>query len=351
MPVSIYQNKTILITGHTGFKGSWLAALLHKSGANVIGFSDRIFQFPNHFEFLKLDMISVFGDIRDLSALKKTIDTYKPEIVFHFAAQALVRESYANPIETLTTNIIGTANVFEACRASDYVRAIVNVTSDKCYQNDELAKPFTERDCLGGNDVYSVSKACAEIVTSAYRKSFYNSENQTNTLIATMRAGNVIGGGDWAADRLIPDIVRSISGGKTLKIRNPNAVRPWQHVLDPLRAYLLVGEQLLLGNSQFAQAWNVAPLSSETHSVGEVVTLIKKQWDVFDFEYDTAQQPHEAGVLRLDSEALHTALNWQPVWNFEQSIEQTTAWYKAFYENTEIITEKQIDIFLNYENR
>ena len=275
----IYNNKTVLVTGHTGFKGSWLCFWLIQMGAKVIGYSLEPPTSPNHFELLNLDMVSVIGDIRDSNRLNAVFAQYQPEIVFHLAAQPLVRLSYKEPVETFETNVIGTLKVFEACRNTKSVRAIVNITSDKCYENKEWVWGYRENDPMGGYDPYSASKGCAELVTSSYRNSFFNVNEygkSHNVLLASCRAGNVIGGGDWAKDRLMTDIMVAVSEGKKVVIRNPRATMPWQHVLEPLSGYLMLGQKLLEGKKEFAQAWNFGPGEQGAITVKEVVENIKK---------------------------------------------------------------------------
>jgi CDP-glucose 4,6-dehydratase len=351
---NIYQNKNVLITGHTGFKGSWLVAFLKKLGANVIGFALEPQTNPNHFSLLNPDIISEIGDIRDKNSVNQIIKKYQPEIVFHLAAQALVRKSYFNPIETLETNIIGTANIFEACKNQKSVKAIVNITSDKCYENRETEKPYIETDILGGFDIYSASKACSEIITNSYTNSFFNIEKyktEHNILIATMRAGNVIGGGDWADDRIIPDIMRSIEKGEELIIRNPMSTRPWQHVLEPLAAYLLIGQKLLEEKKEFAKAWNVADINNEVHSVKELVDIIKFKWNKFNFSESKTENLHEAKMLLLDSSALNKQTGWQNIWNFNETIQNTIDWYKEFYDNKTLLTKFQLNKYIDYAKK
>jgi CDP-glucose 4,6-dehydratase len=338
----MYNNKKVLITGHTGFKGSWLALWLSQMGANVTGYSLQPPTEPNHFQLLDLNINSVFGDIRDTDKLKEVFRKQQPEIVFHLAAQAIVRLSYNNPVETLTSNVMGTVNVLEAAKSIGTVRAIVNVTSDKCYENREWPWGYREIDALGGYDPYSASKGCAEIVTSCWRNSFFNLTaygNTHQTLLASVRAGNVIGGGDWAADRLIPDIMRAVHQNEKVKIRNPQATRPWQHVLEPLSGYLLLGQKLLEGRKEFAEAWNFGPSEEGNVTVGEIVHLVKRVWPKIDYEINQPpNQPHEAGLLRLDCSKARTKLNWIPAWTGNDAIEKTTLWYKAFYESNKILS-------------
>lgn len=338
----IYQNRKVLITGHTGFKGSWLALWLTQMGAKITGYSLQPPTEPNHFQVLDLDSNSIIGDIRDADKLKQVFKEKQPEIVFHLAAQAIVRQSYREPLDTLTSNVIGTANVLEAARTCDSVRAIVIVTSDKCYENKEWEWGYREVDALGGYDPYSASKGCAEIITSCWRNSFFNLKDYGNThqtLLASARAGNVIGGGDWAQDRLIPDIMRAVHQNEKVKIRNPNATRPWQHVLEPLSGYLLLGQKLLEGRNEFADAWNFGPSEEENVSVGEIVHLVKKVWPKIDYEINQMpDQPHEAGLLRLDCSKARAKLKWSPVWDGIDTIEKTTLWYKNFYEYGKILS-------------
>jgi len=331
-----YSGKKVLITGHTGFKGSWLAYWLLKMGANVIGFSDQILEEPNHYNLLDLEnqLISVTGNINDESIVKNLIDKESPDIVFHLAAQPLVRLSYKEPIDTLKTNIIGTANLLEAVRASS-VKGVIIVTTDKCYENKELGNSFIEEDKLGGYDPYSASKAAAEIIVSAYRNSFFNLESygkKHNTLLATARAGNVIGGGDWASDRLIPDLMRNASNRTIVEIRSPYATRPWQHVLEPLAGYLLLGQRLLEGKKEFASSWNFGPTKEGSMSVGEIVGLASDCWSAVQFEISEIKQLlHEAKFLHLDCSKAANLLKWQPLWSTNTSVSKTIEWYKKFY--------------------
>jgi CDP-glucose 4,6-dehydratase len=309
----LYNGRTVLMTGHTGFKGSWLAYWLHRLGAKVIGYSLPAPTEPNHFELLNLDIISIRGDIRDLNKLNETFTTFKPEIVFHLAAQPLVRFSYENPIETYETNVIGTLKVLEACRKAN-VKAIVNITSDKAYENKEWIWGYRENDPMGGYDPYSSSKGAADILASSYRSSYFNPDQYGkthHTLLATCRAGNVIGGGDWAKDRLVTDIILSASQGKKVSIRNPKATRPWQHVLEPLSGYLLVGQKLLEGKRDFGEAWNFGPSDEGGITVEEVVKNVKKYWDKIDYEINCDLQGlHEANLLKLDCSKAHILLKW-----------------------------------------
>lgn len=337
---SVYQNKRVLITGHTGFKGSWLALWLSQLGAKITGYSLQPPTEPNHFQLLGLKINSIIGDIRDTDKLTQVFKEQQPEIIFHLAAQAIVRLSYKDPLETFTSNVVGMVNVLEAARSTGTVRAIVNVTSDKCYENQEWPWGYREIDALGGFDPYSASKGCAEIVTNCWRNSFFNSKDYGSahqTLLASARAGNVIGGGDWASDRLIPDIMRAVSQNEKVKIRNPHATRPWQHVLEPLSGYLLLGRMLLEGRQEYAGAFNFGPSGEENVSVGEIVHLVKKFWPKIDYEISQApNQPHEAGLLKLDCSKARTTLKWKPVWTGRDTFEKTALWYKNFYESGKI---------------
>ena len=345
----IYKGKTVLVTGHTGFKGSWLVYWLQKMGANVIGYSLPTPTSPNHFELLDLNITSIIGDIRDLEKLDETFSLYKPEIVFHLAAQPLVRLSYENPIETYETNVIGTLKVFETCR-KHHVKAIVNITSDKAYENKEWIWGYRENDPMGGYDPYSSSKGCADILANSYRNSYFNLEDYKKThqtLLATCRAGNVIGGGDWAQDRLMTDIMLSVSQGKKVSIRNPKATRPWQHVLEPLSGYLLIGQKLLEEKVAFAEAWNFGPSDEGSICVEEVVKHVKKHWDAIDYEIQCdPKQLHEANLLKLDCSKAHIKLHWKDVWNSEKTFEKTVKWYKAFYENSKILSQEDLESYV-----
>lgn len=346
----IYQNKTVLVTGHTGFKGSWLVYWLTRMGANVIGYSLEAPTNPNHISFLHLNITSILGDIRDMSALDQTFETYKPDIVFHLAAQPLVRFSYENPIDTYETNVMGTLKVFETCRKYN-VKAIINITSDKAYENKEWLWGYRENDPMGGYDPYSSSKGCADLLASSYRNSYFNLNEYKkthNTLLASCRAGNVIGGGDWAKDRLITDIMLSISQNKTINIRNPHAIRPWQHVLEPLSGYLHVGQKLLEGRPEFGEAWNFGPSDEKIISVEDVVKNIKKYWDkaVYAVNPDESKL-HEANFLRLDCSKAYAALKWNNVWDSNMTFEKTAKWYKSFYENNaKILTKDDLESYV-----
>ncbi|RXK06450.1 CDP-glucose 4,6-dehydratase [Halarcobacter ebronensis] len=346
----IYKDKTVLVTGHTGFKGSWLSFWLHKMGAKVIGYSLETPTNPSHIELLALDIISIIGDIRDLDKLNEVFDEYKPDIVFHLAAQPLVRLSYENPIETYETNVIGTLKVFEACRKHN-LKVIVNITSDKAYENKEWIWGYRENDPMGGYDPYSSSKGCADLLASSYRNSYFNLKEYKkthNTLLATCRAGNVIGGGDWAKDRLITDIMVSVSLNKKVSIRNPYATRPWEHVLEPLSGYLHIGQKLLEEKKEFAQAWNFGPSDEGSITVEEVVKNVKKHWNKIDYEINKdSNQFHEAKLLKLDCSKAHIKLKWKDVWDSDTTFEKTVKWYKAYYEeDKKVLTQKDLESYI-----
>lgn len=331
----IYKDKTVLVTGHTGFKGSWLVYWLNLMGAKVVGYSLEAPTTPNHIGLLDLDIISVIGDIRDLDKLNQTFKKYKPEIVFHLAAQPLVRLSYDDPIDTYEINVLGTLKVLEACRKNN-VKAIVNVTSDKAYENKEWIWGYRENDPMGGYDPYSSSKGCADLLANSYRNSYFNTKDYKkshNTLLASCRAGNVIGGGDWAKDRLITDIMLSVSSNKKVSIRSPRATRPWQHVLEPLSGYLHIGQKLLEEKVEFSSAWNFGPSDEGSITVEEVVKNVKNYWDKIDYEIDEdPNQLHEANLLKLDCSKAHMVLKWKDVWDSDTTFKKTVKWYKSFYE-------------------
>ncbi len=348
---NIYKNKKVLITGHTGFKGSWLALWLSKLGAKVIGHSLPAPSEPNHFELLNLNLNSIIGDIRDKDKLEKIFNKHQPEIVFHLAAQPIVRKSYLDPIETYETNVMGTLNVFEACRFSSSVKAIVNITSDKCYENKEWIWGYRENEPMGGYDIYSSSKGCAELLTASYRNSFFNVKDFGKThqiLLASCRAGNVIGGGDWAEDRLIPDIMRATSKGEQVIIRNPEATRPWQHVLEPLNGYLLLGQKLLEKEVQFSDAWNFGPNGDEGNlSVLNVVENMKSFWSSIKYEVEENKNNiHEANLLKLDCSKANSILKWKSIWDNKTTFEKTANWYKEFYEGKKCLSEFDLDNYL-----
>lgn len=349
--LEIYKNKRVFVTGHTGFKGTWLCSFLDSLGAIHAGYSLEPNTIPSHFQLLNSNYVSTIGDISDITALKESIRQFQPEILFHLAAQSLVRESYKNPLNTYQTNVMGTLNVLESVRECSSIKAVVIITTDKVYENKEWVYPYRENDQLGGYDMYSSSKACAEILTKSYQSSYYNLEEykkKHEVLIATARAGNVIGGGDWSTDRLFPDMIKATVDKITTKIRNPYAIRPWQHVLDCLNGYLLLGEKLLKENQEFANAWNFAPYSFESKTVCEVAEMSSSIWQDIKIEYiQTGNEYHEANLLKLDNTKAISSLGWKPKWNTEKAIEQTVNWYKEYYLKGNLLTYKQIEEFLS----
>lgn len=346
----IYKDKKVLITGYTGFKGSWLAQWLHLMGAKVYGYALAPPSNPSHFEVLDLKINGQEGDIRDYLRLLSFVNEVKPDIVFHLAAQALVRSSYNDPIETYSTNVIGTLNLFEVCKKVESVKAIINVTSDKCYDNKEWIWGYREIDNMGGFDPYSSSKGCAEILTHSFRNSYFNLseyDKSHTVLLASARAGNVIGGGDWATDRLIPDIIKAASINKSVIIRSPKATRPWQHVLEPLSGYLTLGWRLLEGKKEYAEGWNFGPDINCNLKVEEVVNLSKHYWDSIKIEYkQNTSATHEANLLMLDCSKANKLLNWKPVWNINETVENTINWYKEYYTNKKVNTDINISEYI-----
>lgn len=347
----IYAGKRVLLTGHTGFKGSWLSFWLTQLGAEVLGYALEPNTNPSHFSMLSIPMESVIGDIRDSKNLSDVFKRFQPEIVFHLAAQPLVRLSYHEPVETFQTNIMGTVNVLESCRQTPSVRSMINITSDKCYENKEWVWGYRENDPMGGYDPYSASKGCSELITFAYRNSFFNPDeygSRHNILVASVRAGNVIGGGDWAKDRIITDLMESVSQGKKLHIRNPQATRPWQHVLDPLSGYLLLGQKLLEGNKEFGEAWNFGPSDDAAIPVVQMAQEMQKLWDNIDYQIEqNKDNPHEAGLLKLDCSKARMKLKWKGVWESRITFTKTIEWYRKFYEDEQVITENQLKEYLS----
>lgn len=340
---NIYNGRRILVTGHTGFKGSWLALWLQKLGANVAGISLDPETTPNHWDVLSMDLPDHRVDIRDSESTTKIISEAAPEIVFHLAAQPLVRRSYLDPLETWSTNVVGTATVLNACRKADSLRAIVVVTTDKVYANKNWHWGYRETDPLGGHDPYSASKACSEIVAASFRSAFFYEEN--SPLLATVRAGNVIGGGDWSEDRLIPDLVRAATSKQTLEIRSPNATRPWQHVLECLSGYLMIGQKLLEGHREFASEWNFGPERSDNRRVIEILDILKSCWTDIRWNTATQPQPHEAALLHLDNSKAKSLLGWNPVWTLETTLQATAEWYRSYHDDEKVLTENQLDLF------
>jgi len=334
--MDFWRGKKVLITGHTGFKGSWLSLWLKKNGAEVVGYSLAPPTSPSLFHIggIEKKMHSVEGDIRDIKSLSRIINEYRPEIVFHMAAQPLVRLSYSDPVETYNTNIMGTVNVLEAVRQSDSVKVLVNITSDKCYENQEWYWGYREIDPMGGFDPYSSSKGCAELVTAAYRRSFFSSENNGEhpvPVVATVRAGNVIGGGDWAMDRLVPDIMGAILTGDAPLIRYPNAIRPWQHVLEPLNGYLMLAQKMWSEGDKYAGAWNFGPSDDDARPVSWIADQLTKQWGGGAMWLnDNQAHPHEAKYLKLDCSKAKGVLQWKPKMELSTTLQWIVEWYKAY---------------------
>jgi CDP-glucose 4,6-dehydratase len=327
---NVYAGRRVLVTGHTGFKGSWLCLWLQGLGADVSGLSLDPDTTPSHWSLLALDEIADWRmDLRDATRVREVLDDVQPEIIFHLAAQPLVRRSYREPLTTFDTNVIGLVHLLEGVRQTPSVRVLVNATTDKVYAEQERPAGYAESDPLGGHDPYSTSKACAELVSECYRKSFF----QTGVRISTARAGNVIGGGDWADERLVPDIVRALTSGQSLHVRNPNAVRPWQHVLEPLAGYLRIGQKLWEDGQSSEGAWNLGPHGLANLPVSQIIELSHSVWPGFEVEAVPGEHPHEAQVLQLDSTRAANELGWRSVWDARQTIERTMRWYRAYYEN------------------
>ena len=332
----VYKGKQILITGHTGFKGSWLSLWLKELGADVIGYALEPPTKPNLFEALSLNekITHIISDIRDEEHLISVFEKYQPEFVFHLTAQPLVKLSYKEPKLTYETNVMGTVNVLEAVRKTNSVRVCIIVTSDKCYENKEWVYGYRETDPMGGYDPYSSSKGCAELVTSAYIRSFFNPEDygkSHNVALSSVRAGNVIGGGDWGEDRLIPDCVRALSQNKTIVVRNPQATRPWQYVLEPLSGYLLLGALMYEDGAKYSGPWNFGPNDESILTVEELVKLVIKYGGSGSYTIDTSSHPHEAGLLKLDASKARALLGWKPIYDVYEAVEKTINWYKNFY--------------------
>jgi CDP-glucose 4,6-dehydratase len=333
--VKTWQGRRVFLTGHTGFKGSWLALWLSTLGAQIRGYSLDPYTEPNMFNLASVGKVveDIRGNIRDYARLEASITEFKPEVVFHLAAQPIVRRSYADPVGTYATNIMGTVHLMEAIRKTPSVRSVVCVTTDKCYQNQEWIWPYRESDRLGGYDPYASSKACAEIVSAAYRTSFFPIErvHEHHVAVATARAGNVIGGGDWSEDRLIPDLVRGFSSGQPVLIRRPNAIRPWQHVLEPLQGYMMLAQELLAQHAKFATAYNFGPGDEDIWPVERIATKLVHMWGKgASWVRDSVPSVHEDHILRLDASKARVELGWQPRLKIEAALEWTMAWYQAW---------------------
>jgi len=333
---TFWKGRRVFITGHTGFKGGWLALWLSEIGAEVHGYSLAPSTASNFYAATSLaDRLAsnTIADIRDADALNAAVASAAPEIVLHLAAQPLVRHSYIAPVETYSVNVIGTINLFESIRQTTSVKAVVNVTTDKCYENRERSEPYAEDEALGGYDPYSSSKACSEIVTAAYRHSFLARQG---VALASARAGNVIGGGDWSADRLLPDFLRAIDAGETLSIRYPHAVRPWQHVLEPISGYLKLAEKLHAENFAFAEAWNFGPEEADSRPVEWLIDNLCRRVPGASWQREEAPQPHEAGTLKLDSSKAQRRLNWRPRWTLDQALARTVDWHLAWRDGADV---------------
>ena len=334
-----FHNKKVLVTGNTGFKGSWLTLWLKHLGADVTGYSLAPDTHPSHWETLHLDCASYTADIRDVQKLESVFKEVSPDIVFHLAAQPLVRLSYQEPLDTWSTNVLGTANVLNACRGLSNLTGVVVVTTDKVYENTEHGLPFSEEQRLGGADPYSASKAACELVVQSFRKSFFQSDGP---LVASVRAGNVIGGGDWARDRLIPDIVKASNDQSPLKVRYPDAVRPWQHVLDSISGYLCLGQSMLSRDTVCEGAWNFGPNTEQIVSVGEMLKAMKVHWPELKWEVQENASLPESKLLRLNSDKAKRKLGWQPIWELSKTVEHTAKWYQQFYASNTLASKEQL---------
>jgi len=340
----IYAGRRVLVTGHTGFKGSWLVYWLRAMGAQVSGLALDPDTQPSHWQLLALGEVDDHRlDLRDATAVRELVQAARPEFVFHLAAQPLVRRSYREPVATFAANVMGLVNLLEAVRACPSVRVVVNATTDKVYEEQAGTRGYNESDPLGGHDPYSTSKACAELVSACYRKSYFGEDSPVR--LATARAGNVIGGGDWAEDRLVPDLVRAATAGQALRIRNPESTRPWQHALDPLAGYLRLG-QALLEDEANAQAWNFGPDAEGEVAVRELAARLHSHWPHLQVALDENARPHEAAILRLDCSKAKRQLGWRPVWNLDEGLRRTAGWYRAFHEDGRLRTGSDLEDFV-----
>lgn len=346
----IYAGRRVLVTGHTGFKGSWLTLWLRKLGADVAGLALDPDTQPSHWSLLGLhDVLDHRVDLRDADAVHTIFDRHRPEIVFHLAAQPLVRRSYHDPVGTFAINVMGLVHLLEAVRRCPSVRVLVNATTDKVYAEPAATDGYRETNPLGGHDPYSSSKACAELVTDCYRKSFFSTQGSM-VRTATARAGNVIGGGDWAKDRLVPDLVRAAASNQSLQIRNPSAVRPWQHVLEPLSGYLLLGQRLW-NNADFTGAWNFGPDTAGEISVQQIAAQLGAHWPALRIEHDRTAQPHEAAILRLNCDKARQQLAWHPVWDVDSMLARTADWYRNLHESDRVCSADDISAYVDDARR
>jgi CDP-glucose 4,6-dehydratase len=352
MNKQFWKNRRVFLSGHTGFKGGWLSLWLQQLGAEITGYALAPPTQPNLFEVANIEsgMNSIIGDVRDGNTLKRAVSEACPEVVIHMAAQPLVRYSYSNPEETYSTNVMGLVNLLEAVRTTPGIKSFVNVTSDKCYENKEWPWGYRENDPMGGYDPYSNSKGCAELITACYRNTYFNPEkySEHGVAIASARAGNVIGGGDWAEDRLVPDMIRAISKGESVEIRNPDAIRPWQHVLEPLSGYLKLVEKLHSNGTDFSEGWNFGPHDNEAKTVSWTIERLTQIWGSgAKWSRDHQQHPHEATYLKLDCSKAHSRLDWHPAWNIDLTLEKIVEWHKAFNQGADMrqMTLSQINSF------
>lgn len=342
MNIEFWKGRKVFLTGHTGFKGSWLSLMLQELGAELTGFALNPATTPNLFEIAGVErgMESIIGDVRDIHALKEAMMMTQPEVVIHMAAQPLVVYSYENPVETYSTNVMGTVNLLECVRFCSSVKSVVNVTTDKCYENKEWIWPYREDEALGGFDPYSNSKACSEMITASFRSSFFNEKKyeEHRVGIATARAGNVIGGGDWAANRLVPDILEAIDKNITLKLRSPDAIRPWQHVLEPLRGYLILAEHLMKDGVSFSGAWNFGPREADAETVSWIVNKLSEEINKrINIQYLSNNQLHEANILKLDTTKSNKYLGWKPIIKLSMALQMTVNWHEAYKNNHKML--------------
>ncbi len=339
--ISFWKGRKVFITGHTGFKGSWLCLWLNRLGANITGYALNPPTNPNLYELCRIGTFvhTTMADIRDNALLTKAMQAAKPELVIHMAAQPLVRDSYKIPVETYAVNVMGTVNLFEAVRATKSVKAVINVTTDKCYENKEWVWGYRENEPMGGYDPYSNSKACSELVTTAYRRSYFNDKeyDKHGVSVASARAGNVIGGGDWATDRLIPDFIRAILKKEKVLVRNPQAIRPWQHVLEPLSGYLLLAQKLFVEGPRFSGAWNFGPDDSDAKPVSWLMEYLCAKWgNGASYSIDKSTHPHEAHYLKLDCSKAKTELGWHPKWNLDKALDSIIEWTQVYAKHEDV---------------